>query len=84
MVKRKKSKEERKHDRETVELYHKKITEDALEPLYEKFNEWKSGELPYFELTEHINFIKRIKTSGKCLITMVGMMIFYYFKQKKT
>ena len=55
MVKRKKSKEERKRNREIVDLYHKKITEDELETLYSKFNEWKSGDLPYFELTEQIH-----------------------------
>ncbi|WP_161568362.1 hypothetical protein [Anaerobacillus alkaliphilus] len=51
MVKRKKSKSERKRDREIVELYNKKVTEDALEPLYANFQAWKSGELPYYELT---------------------------------
>ncbi len=55
MVKRKKSKSERKRDREIVELYHKKVTEDALEPLYANFQAWKSGDLQYYELTEHIH-----------------------------
>jgi len=55
MVKRKKSKEERKRDREIVELYHKKVTEDALEPLFQSFMTWKKGELPYYELTERIH-----------------------------
>lgn len=59
MVKRKKSKEERKRDREIVELYHKKITEDELEPLYENFIEWKSGNLPYDELTEDIHLFHK-------------------------
>jgi Ca2+-binding EF-hand superfamily protein len=54
-VKRKKSKEERKRDREITELYHKKLTEDELQPLYERFTEWHTGNLPYFELTEHIH-----------------------------
>ena len=51
----KKSKEERKRDREIVELYHKKLTEDALLPLYKNFQQWKDGELPYYELTEQIH-----------------------------
>lgn len=55
MVRRKKSKEERKRDREIVELYHQRVTEEALEPLYENFQKWKSGKLPYYELTEHIH-----------------------------
>ena len=55
MVKRKKSKEERKRDREIVELYHKKMTEDTLEPLFQNFMAWKKGELPYYELTERIH-----------------------------
>lgn len=55
MVKRKKSKDERKRDGEIVELYHKKLTEDALETLFQNFLEWKKGELPYYELTEHIH-----------------------------
>lgn len=55
MVKRKKSKDERKRDREIVELYHKKVTEDALETLFQNFMAWKKGELPYYELTERIH-----------------------------
>jgi hypothetical protein len=43
MVKRKKSKEERKRDREILELYHKKVSEDALQPLYENFQKWNDG-----------------------------------------
>ncbi|MDM5155140.1 hypothetical protein QUF88_15360 [Bacillus sp. DX1.1] len=51
----KKSKAERKRDLEIVNLYHKKLTEDALEKLSVKFVEWKEGELPYYELTEYIH-----------------------------
>lgn len=36
MVHRKKVKEERKRDREIVKLNHQKVTEEALEPLFEK------------------------------------------------
>lgn len=31
------------------------MTEDALEPLYKNFQEWKDGKLPYYELTEKIH-----------------------------
>ena len=41
-MKKKKTKEQRKMDREIVERYHQKLTEDALEPLYENFIQWKS------------------------------------------
>jgi hypothetical protein len=55
MERQKKSKAERKRDREIVELYHKKITEGELETLYTSFQEWKSGKVPYYELTEAIH-----------------------------
>ncbi len=55
MAKSKKSKAERRRDREIVERYHKKVTEEALEPLYNNFLEWKAGKMPYYELTERIH-----------------------------
>lgn len=55
MVKKRKSKEQRKKDRELVERYHQKVTEDALEALYENFQQWKAGQLSYGELTDHIH-----------------------------
>ncbi|PMC35751.1 hypothetical protein CJ195_18410 [Bacillus sp. UMB0899] len=58
-MKRKKSKEARKRDREIIDLYHKKLTEDELKPLFEKFMEWQSGSLPYFDLTEHIHIFHK-------------------------
>ncbi|KGP74698.1 hypothetical protein [Pontibacillus yanchengensis] len=54
-MKEKKSKAERRRDREILELYHKKVTEEALEPLYEYFEQWKNGAYPYDELTERIH-----------------------------
>ncbi|WP_047984466.1 hypothetical protein [Ornithinibacillus californiensis] len=50
-----KSKEERKRDRVILEKYHKYLTEKELEPLFQHVNQWKSGELPYYELTELIH-----------------------------
>ena len=38
-----------------MELYHQRVTEDALEPLFESFQKWRSGKLPYDKLTEHIH-----------------------------
>lgn len=55
MVKKKKSKEQRKIDRELVEQYHQKVTEDVLEPLYKSFQLWRAGQLPYWELTDQIH-----------------------------
>lgn len=55
MAKRKKSKEDRNRDREIYNQYHQKLTENALEPLYKDFIDWKSDKLPYFELTERIH-----------------------------
>lgn len=60
MAKTKKSKEERKRDRVIIELYHQKVTEDALEPLFKNFQQWKSGDLPYYELTECIHEFHKV------------------------
>ena len=54
-MKKKKTKEQREMDREIVGRYHQKVTEDALEPLYENFRQWKTGKLSYKELTEQIH-----------------------------
>ncbi|MBB6451591.1 Ca2+-binding EF-hand superfamily protein [Salirhabdus euzebyi] len=54
-MKIKKSKAERKRDRAILQQYHKKMTEDALNPLYEQFVKWKDGSLPYDELTDFIH-----------------------------
>ncbi|MGY0692480.1 hypothetical protein ACW2QC_06750 [Virgibacillus sp. FSP13] len=51
----KKSKAERKRDREILGMYHKYLTEKELDPLYEHFKHWKSGKLPYDDLTELIH-----------------------------
>ena len=51
----KKTKEERKRDKEILDKYHQHLTEKELEPLFQRFNQWKSGELPYYELTELIH-----------------------------
>ncbi|WP_314592029.1 hypothetical protein [Paenibacillus terrigena] len=47
--------QKRQQERELIDEYHKLVTEQALEPLYQSFFEWKSGILPYFELTELIH-----------------------------
>jgi hypothetical protein len=47
--------QKRQQERETIDEYHKLVTEQALEPLYQSFLEWKSGALPYFELSELIH-----------------------------
>jgi hypothetical protein len=60
MVKQKKSKEERQSDRQILDRYHEKVTEDALAPLYINCQEWKNGKLPYYELTEKIHEFYKI------------------------
>lgn len=35
------------------------VTEQALEPFYQSFLEWKQGTLPYFELTEQIHLFHK-------------------------
>jgi hypothetical protein len=51
----KKSKSERRKEREILQQYHQKVTEDELQPLYKNFQKWSIGELPYDELTERIH-----------------------------
>lgn len=56
----KKSKQVRQEEQQILNDYHKWLTEQALEPLYEDYVKWKQGMLPYDELTEHIHhFHKR-------------------------
>lgn len=56
----KKSKQAREEEQQILNNYHKWLTEQALEPLYQDFVKWKQGMLPYDELTEHIHhFHKR-------------------------
>lgn len=49
----------RQQEREIIDEYHKLVTEQALEPLYQSFLEWKSGTLPYYELTELIHLFHK-------------------------
>lgn len=48
------AKEERRAKKALLRRYHQKVTEDAFLPLYEDFQKWRNGELPYGELTEKI------------------------------
>lgn len=52
-------KEKRRQERELLDEYHKLVTEQALEPLFQSFLEWKQGTLPYFELTELIHIFHK-------------------------
>lgn len=53
-------KQQKRHqEREIIDEYHKLVTEQALEPLYQSFLEWKSGILPHFELTEQIHLFHK-------------------------
>jgi hypothetical protein len=49
----------KQQERELLDEYHKLVTEQALEPLYQSFIEWKHGTLPYFELTERIHLFHK-------------------------
>jgi hypothetical protein len=51
--------QKRQQEREIIDEYHKLVTEQVLEPLYQSFLEWKSGALPYFELTELIHLFHK-------------------------
>lgn len=42
-------KQRRQEERKLLDEYHKIVTEEALEPLYQSFLVWKQGGLPYFE-----------------------------------
>ena len=53
------SKQKRQQEQELIDEYHKIVTEEALEPLYQSFLEWKQGILPYFELTERIHLFHK-------------------------
>lgn len=73
-------KNQKKVEKESEKIYnqyHQKITEEALEPLYKDFIQWKSGKLPYFQLTDRIHeFHKKIKKFGRSLTLLIGMMRF--------
>lgn len=60
MFKKKWSKAERKRNREIVEQYHKKVTEDELQGLFEDFTLWKNGEMPYYDLTDKIHEFHKV------------------------
>jgi hypothetical protein len=49
----------KQQERELLDEYHKLVTEQALEPLYQSFIEWKQGKFPYFELTERIHLFHK-------------------------
>jgi hypothetical protein len=49
----------RQQERELLDEYHKMVTEQALEPLFQSFLEWKQGTLPYNELTELIHLFHK-------------------------
>ncbi|MDF2964013.1 MAG: hypothetical protein K0S39_5748 [Paenibacillus sp.] len=51
--------QKRQQEREIIDEYHKLVTEQALEPLYQAFLEWKLGKLSYFELTELIHLFHK-------------------------
>lgn len=51
--------QKRQQEREIIDEYHKLVTEQALEPLYQSFLDWKSGVFPYFELTEKIHLFHK-------------------------
>ena len=53
------SKQKRQQEQDLIDEYHKMVTEQALEPLYQSFLEWKQGTLPYFELTEQIHLFHK-------------------------
>ncbi|WP_372661023.1 hypothetical protein [Cohnella sp.] len=73
---------ERQQERELIDEYHKLVTEQALEPLYQSFLEWKQGTVPYFELTERIHLFhkknqeiyKEFEYTGRNELVLVAKM----------
>ena len=59
MGKTKKSKLQRQEERQILDEYHKMVTQEALEPLFQSFLDWKQGTLPYYELTERIHLFHK-------------------------
>jgi hypothetical protein len=55
----KKSKEQRKREREIIDEYYDKRMRQLLEPLYEDFQKWKRGELSHYELLERIHQVHK-------------------------
>jgi len=51
----KKSKEQRKKEREIIAAYYDKRMRELLDPLYEDFQKWKRRELTHDELCEQIH-----------------------------
>lgn len=51
--------QKRQQEREIIDEYHKLVTEQALESLYQSFLDWKSETLSYFELTELIHLFHK-------------------------
>jgi len=51
----KKSKQERKRDREILDRYHQYLTEIELQTLSNQFKQWEAGDLAYYDLTELIH-----------------------------
>lgn len=59
MGKTKKSKLQRQEERQILDEYYKMVTQEALEPLFQSFLDWKQGTLPYYELTERIHLFHK-------------------------
>lgn len=77
-----KSKQQRQEERRILDDYHRWVTEQALEPLYQDFLKWKQGTLPYFELTESIHCFhernqeiwKQFECTGRDLLVLYAKM----------
>ncbi|NOU92568.1 hypothetical protein GC093_04890 [Paenibacillus sp. LMG 31456] len=53
------SKQKKQQERELLDEYHKLVTEQALDPLYQAFLDWKQATLPYYDLTERIHLFHK-------------------------
>ena len=83
MVQTRRSKAERHKESEILDQYHKKLTEDKLEPLFQDFIRWKQGELPYHELTERIHeFHKANQEIWKMFSDIDRAVLLIYAKEK--
>ncbi|MFT9599795.1 hypothetical protein [Mesobacillus sp.] len=60
MSNKKFSKAERERNRDIVGSYHKKVTEEELQGLFNDFMLWKNGDMPYYDLTEKIHEFHKV------------------------
>ncbi|KXA95113.1 hypothetical protein AKJ65_02580 [candidate division MSBL1 archaeon SCGC-AAA259E19] len=49
------SEDQKRRKQEIIGKYHNKKMKEALEPLFQKFQKWKDGEVSHYELSDSIH-----------------------------